>query len=103
MVKQLGDGTYGNVWKAINRQTNEVVSSGCAHEHLLRRQLQLCALQWISTAAYSLRGGTGYCIFEQQHSSQLAVDLCVVLLHAAQHGVMLGPSAPAWQQPYTRH
>jgi serine/threonine protein kinase len=27
VVKQLGDGTYGNVWKAINRQTNEVVSS----------------------------------------------------------------------------
>lgn len=26
VVKQLGDGTYGNVWKAINRQTNEVVS-----------------------------------------------------------------------------
>lgn len=24
--KQLGDGTYGSVWKAINRQTNEVVS-----------------------------------------------------------------------------
>lgn len=29
MVKQLGDGTYGSVWKAINRQTNEVVSSSC--------------------------------------------------------------------------
>lgn len=29
VVKQLGDGTYGNVWKAINRQTNEVVSEGC--------------------------------------------------------------------------
>lgn len=28
VVKQLGDGTYGNVWKAINRQTNEVVSEG---------------------------------------------------------------------------
>ncbi|WIA19572.1 hypothetical protein OEZ85_005514 [Tetradesmus obliquus] len=26
VVKQLGDGTYGNVWKAINRQTNEVVA-----------------------------------------------------------------------------
>lgn len=26
VVKQLGDGTYGSVWKAINRQTNEVVS-----------------------------------------------------------------------------
>jgi hypothetical protein len=25
-MKQLGDGTYGNVWKAVNRQTNEVVS-----------------------------------------------------------------------------
>jgi serine/threonine protein kinase len=25
VVKQLGDGTYGNVWKAINRQTDEVV------------------------------------------------------------------------------
>lgn len=30
MVKQLGDGTYGNVWKAINRQTNEVVSVCCS-------------------------------------------------------------------------
>jgi serine/threonine protein kinase len=28
VLKQLGDGTYGNVWKAINRQTNEVVSPG---------------------------------------------------------------------------
>ncbi|EFJ49339.1 hypothetical protein VOLCADRAFT_59590, partial [Volvox carteri f. nagariensis] len=26
VVKQLGDGTYGTVWKAINRQTNEVVA-----------------------------------------------------------------------------
>lgn len=26
VVKQLGDGTYGAVWKAINRQTSEVVS-----------------------------------------------------------------------------
>ena len=26
MVKQLGDGTYGTVWKAVNRQSNEVVS-----------------------------------------------------------------------------
>eukprot|EP00879_Flechtneria_rotunda_P020270 GHRR01021318.1.p1 GENE.GHRR01021318.1~~GHRR01021318.1.p1 ORF type:complete len:237 (+),score=63.17 GHRR01021318.1:226-936(+) len=26
VVKQLGDGTYGNVWKAINRQTGEVVA-----------------------------------------------------------------------------
>ena len=26
VVKQLGDGTYGTVWKAINRQSNEVVS-----------------------------------------------------------------------------
>jgi serine/threonine protein kinase len=25
VVKQLGDGTYGSVWKAMNRQTNEVV------------------------------------------------------------------------------
>jgi hypothetical protein len=25
VVKQLGDGTYGTVWKAINRQSNEVV------------------------------------------------------------------------------
>lgn len=25
VIKQLGDGTYGSVWKAINRQTNEVV------------------------------------------------------------------------------
>ncbi len=36
VVKQLGDGTYGTVWKAINRQTNEVVSWGCrwASRHL---------------------------------------------------------------------
>ncbi|KAK9804718.1 hypothetical protein WJX72_001769 [[Myrmecia] bisecta] len=26
VVKQLGDGTYGAVWKAINRQTNDVVA-----------------------------------------------------------------------------
>lgn len=26
MIKQLGDGTYGSVWKAVNRQTNEVVA-----------------------------------------------------------------------------
>ena len=26
VVKQLGDGTYGSVWKAINNQTNDVVS-----------------------------------------------------------------------------
>ena len=26
VVKQLGDGTYGAVWKAINRQTSEVVA-----------------------------------------------------------------------------
>lgn len=26
IIKQLGDGTYGSVWKAINRQTNEIVA-----------------------------------------------------------------------------
>ncbi|CAM6102051.1 unnamed protein product [Calypogeia fissa] len=26
VMKQLGDGTYGSVWKAVNRQTNEVVA-----------------------------------------------------------------------------
>lgn len=26
IIKQLGDGTYGTVWKAINRQTNEIVA-----------------------------------------------------------------------------
>lgn len=26
IVKQLGDGTYGSVWKGMNLQTNEVVS-----------------------------------------------------------------------------
>lgn len=26
VLKQLGDGTYGTVWKAVNRQTNEVVA-----------------------------------------------------------------------------
>ncbi|KAL3680087.1 hypothetical protein R1sor_023043 [Riccia sorocarpa] len=25
-MKQLGDGTYGSVWKAVNRQTNEIVA-----------------------------------------------------------------------------
>jgi serine/threonine protein kinase len=25
IVKQLGDGTYGSVWKGMNHQTNEVV------------------------------------------------------------------------------
>ena len=28
VVKQLGDGTYGSVWKAINNQTNDVVCAG---------------------------------------------------------------------------
>jgi len=26
MMKMLGDGTYGSVWKAINKETNEVVN-----------------------------------------------------------------------------
>lgn len=26
VIKQLGDGTYGSVWKAVNRQTSEVVA-----------------------------------------------------------------------------
>eukprot|EP00249_Psilotum_nudum_P020200 c27601_g1_i1 orf=876-2255(+) len=26
VIKQLGDGTYGSVWKAINRRTNEIVA-----------------------------------------------------------------------------
>ncbi|KAG6546398.1 hypothetical protein Mapa_012138 [Marchantia paleacea] len=26
VMKQLGDGTYGSVWKAVNRQTNEIVA-----------------------------------------------------------------------------
>ena len=26
VYRQLGDGTYGSVWKAVNRQTNEVVA-----------------------------------------------------------------------------
>ena len=40
VLKQLGDGTYGSVWKAINRQTNEVVratwvAGSCPVEPLL--------------------------------------------------------------------
>lgn len=34
--KQLGDGTYGSVWKAINRQTNEVVSGAHPRTSSLR-------------------------------------------------------------------
>jgi protein kinase len=26
VIKELGDGTYGIVWKAINRSTNEIVA-----------------------------------------------------------------------------
>lgn len=26
VMRQLGDGTYGSVWKAINNDTNEVVA-----------------------------------------------------------------------------
>ncbi|KAH9304399.1 hypothetical protein KI387_008803, partial [Taxus chinensis] len=26
VIKELGDGTYGNVWKALNQQTNEIVA-----------------------------------------------------------------------------
>jgi hypothetical protein len=58
VLKQLGDGTYGNVWKAINRQTSEVVSlsgqeaaaaaaaaAGCLGQHACaaRRMQQLRA------------------------------------------------------------
>ncbi len=25
-MKQLGDGTYGSVWKAVNNDTNEIVA-----------------------------------------------------------------------------
>jgi serine/threonine protein kinase len=38
VVKQLGDGTYGNVWKAINRQTNEVVSSTLQKAAIFQQQ-----------------------------------------------------------------
>jgi protein kinase len=26
VMKQLGDGTYGSVWKAVNNDTNEIVA-----------------------------------------------------------------------------
>lgn len=26
VIKELGDGTYGSVWKALNQQTNEIVA-----------------------------------------------------------------------------
>ena len=34
VTKQLGDGTYGSVLKAVNRQTNEVVEP-LAHSFVL--------------------------------------------------------------------
>lgn len=36
VVKQLGDGTYGTVWKAVNRQSNEVVSGIAVQEGAAR-------------------------------------------------------------------
>ena len=27
IIKEVGDGTFGSVWRAINKQTGEVVSS----------------------------------------------------------------------------
>jgi protein kinase len=26
LLKEVGDGTFGNVWRAVNKQTNEVVA-----------------------------------------------------------------------------
>jgi protein kinase len=49
VVKQLGDGTYGNVWKAINRQTNEVVSSTLQETVIFQQQAAASATQQKST------------------------------------------------------
>lgn len=59
MVKQLGDGTYGNVWKAINRQTNEVVSGFDSHSG--QRLLSIPGIACPEQAAVflsSISGGT---------------------------------------------
>lgn len=51
VTKQLGDGTYGSVLKAVNRQTGEVVSDfldsptmmtcDCRPNDLIQRRLRL--------------------------------------------------------------
>lgn len=50
-MKQLGDGTYGSVWKAINRQTNDVVRPSSNIETLVghatvSRPAQGCCGAW---------------------------------------------------------
>ena len=37
-LKELGDGTYGNVWKALNRQTNEIVAIKKMKRNLFSRE-----------------------------------------------------------------
>ena len=47
VTKQLGDGTYGSVLKAVNRQTGEIV-----------RNLSLCLnskIQWFQSLRLPLR------------------------------------------------
>jgi serine/threonine protein kinase len=49
VLKQLGDGTYGSVWKAVNRQTNEVVRRRCQRSG---REVDAPPLRF--TAAYAV-------------------------------------------------
>jgi len=35
VIKELGDGTYGSVWKALNQQTHEIVAIKKNEEEIL--------------------------------------------------------------------
>ena len=54
-MKQLGDGTYGSVWKAINNQTNDVVRPAIA---IHPGNLACCDL--IMTLVLTNRAGPDY-------------------------------------------
>jgi serine/threonine protein kinase len=50
VVKPLGDGTYGSVLKAVNKQTGEIVSvfSRCVAERTVAPQARTALRRWRS-------------------------------------------------------
>ena len=97
VIKQLGDGTYGSVWKAVNRQTSEEASSRAG---IASRSFSAVEMPWpASRISHGSRSASRHrCASagrDQENEAQ-------VLLVAGVHGPAGGQVAPKAQPPFHR-
>jgi serine/threonine protein kinase len=107
VVKQLGDGTYGNVWKAINRQTNEVVSSASQRALISRQQAAAGTahrrdFRNTNNAYPAAKAGLVLCIIIDNIGNSRSLACCTHGCQKEGNSTYCCPNAQGYQQLFVR-